>query len=186
MSLLWIFAFLIGQRLLELYISKRNRRIAYCSGGREFYRESFAGMAALHSGFLIALLYESFPWQIKIDIRTVACLFVLIILQCIRYWCIATLGNQWNTRIILVPGSSMKKSGPYRYVRHPNYLVVILEFIFIPVLMHAPLTLVLFSGLNLIVVCKRIRLEEAALRSFTDYNTCFPVQSDRLHRTHLE
>ena len=158
-----------------MYISKRNSKIAFSFGGREFYPESFAGIVALHLGFLVALVCESFPWEIEIDSRAVACLSVLIVLQCIRYWCIATLGNQWNTRIILIPGSSIKKSGPYRYVRHPNYIVVMLEFIFIPLLMHAPVTLILFSGLNLLILRKRIRLEEAALRTFTDYNRHFPA-----------
>ena len=175
MSLLWIFAFLLLQRLFEMYISKRNSKIALRFGGREFYPESFAGIVALHLGFLVALLWETFPWEIDFDSRAVACLSVLIVLQCIRYWCIVTLGTQWNTRIILIPGSSIKKSGPYRYVRHPNYIVVMMEFIFIPLLMQAPVSLVLFSGLNLLVLRKRIRLEEAALRTFTDYSMHFPA-----------
>jgi len=179
MSLLWVFAFLLLQRLAELYLSGRNRRIAVRRGGREFHPESFAAMAALHIGFLASLLYESFPWQIDIDPRTVVCLSALIVLQFIRYWCIATLGQQWNTRIVIVPGDTVKKTGPYRHIRHPNYLVVTLEFIFIPLLMHAPLTLVLFSGLNLLVLRKRIRLEEAALRSFTDFDTPSSPTTDR-------
>jgi len=177
-SLLWVFAFLLLQRLAELYLSRRNRSIAFSSGGREFHPESFAGMAALHIGFLLSLLFESFPWQIEIDSRTVVCLSVLTVLQVIRYWCIATLGSHWNTRIVLIPGSSIKTTGPYRYIRHPNYLVVVLEFIFIPLLMHAPLTLALFSVLNLLVLRKRIRLEESALRTFTDYDRQYPGATD--------
>jgi len=174
-SLLWIFALLTLQRLFELYLSKKNSRVAVSLGGREFYPESFTGMVALHCGFLLALLYESFPWWIEVDLQAAVCLLVLFVLQVIRYWCIVTLGHQWNTRIVLIPGSSTKKSGPYHYVRHPNYCVVVLEFIFIPLLMQAPVTLVLFSVLNAIVLNKRIRLEESALRSFTDYNRQFPV-----------
>jgi methyltransferase len=130
---------------------------------------------------MVGLLYESYPWQLVLDTRAVACLSVLTLLQGIRYWCMATLGSQWNTRIILIPGNSIKKSGPYRYVRHPNYIVVTLEFIFIPLLMHAPVSLLVFSGLNLFVLLKRIRLEETALRTFTDYNDKFPPTADTPH-----
>jgi methyltransferase len=87
----------------------------------------------------------------------------------LRYWCILTLGVFWNTRILVLPGAAAVRRGPYRFLRHPNYLVVTLEFALLPLLMRAPFTLVVFSLANLAVLRRRIRFEEQALREETDW-----------------
>jgi methyltransferase len=110
---------------------------------------------------------------VPLDSLTLFCLIFLIFLQGLRYWCIVSLGEYWNTRIILVPDAETRRRGPYRFLRHPNYLAVTLEFAVIPLLMRAPLTLVVFSLANLVVLRQRIRLEEEALREFTDYGERF-------------
>lgn len=130
-------------------------------------------MVALHSLFLLALMVESYPWVVPFGPLTAVLLFLFVLLQGGRYWCIVSLGECWNTRILLVPGGKVKKTGPYRRLAHPNYLVVTLEFILIPLLMHAPYTMALFFPANLLIVSQRIRLEEKALREFTDYNEQF-------------
>lgn len=174
MLLLWLFAYLIVERLFELYLSRRHCSALAAKGGREFYPETFPRMVALHILFLLALLGESYPWHVPFDLKTVILLALFILLQLGRYWCILTLGENWNTRIVLVPGGTVKRSGPYRFFPHPNYLVVTLEFIVLPLLVHAPYTLLLFFPANLLVVRQRIRLEEQALREFTDYSDRFP------------
>jgi len=174
MSLLWIFVYLLLERLFELYLSRRNCRILAAQGGREFYPETFPRMVALHSLFLLALLVESYPWQVPLNPVTDVLLILFVLLQMGRYWCIVSLGECWNTRIVVVPGGKVKKAGPYRWLSHPNYLVVTLEFILLPLIMQAPWTLAIFFPANILVICQRICLEEKALREVTDYTTQFP------------
>ena len=83
------------------------------------------------------------------------------------------LGPYWNTRLIVVPGSVPRRRGPYRFMRHPNYLVVTLEFIIIPVLVRAPISMLIFSVANLILLRQRITLEEEVLRRETEYDQVF-------------
>lgn len=174
MSLLWIFAFLVLERLFELHLSHRHLQALAQRGGKEFYPESFPRMVALHSLFLLALLWEAYPWKIAAGPLTWGLLATLVLLQGVRYWCIISLGDFWNSRIVLVPGGTTRKTGPYRLLPHPNYLVVTLEFLLLPLLMHAPYTLLVFFPLNLLILRDRIHLEEKALREFTDYNERFP------------
>jgi len=174
MSLLWIFAFLIAERLFELGFSRRNFLRMQRKGGREFQRETFKYIAALHTLFLASLLIVTYPWHIPLDLLTWSTLTALILLQGIRYWCMLSLGENWNARIVLVAGGTIKQRGPYHFMRHPNYLVVVLEFALIPLLMRAPLPMYLFFFANLAILRQRIRLEEEALRSMTDYSHYFP------------
>lgn len=173
MSLWWIFGFYFGERLFELLLARRNFRRLKARGGREFHPETYPTVVGLHVLFFASLLAESFPWRVPLDPLTFFCLILLVLLQALRYWCIASLGEYWNTRIILVPGAEARRRGPYRFLRHPNYLAVTLEFAVLPLLMRAPLTLVVFSLANLLILRQRIRLEEAALREFTNYGKRF-------------
>lgn len=173
MSLWWIFGFYFGERFFELLLARRNRRRMEARGGREFHPETYRTIVLLHTLFFVSLLAESFPWRVPLDPLTLFCLAVMILLQGLRYWCIISLSEYWNTRIILVPGAKARRCGPYRILRHPNYLAVTLEFAVIPLLMRAPLTLIVFSLANLVVLRRRIRLEEEALREFTDYGERF-------------
>lgn len=173
MSLWWVFGFYFAERLFELGLARRNRRTLIARGGREFSPESYRTVVWLHALFFIALLLESYPWRVPLDALTVFCLTLLVVLQAVRYWCIVSLGPCWNTRIIVVPGARVVRHGPYRFLRHPNYLVVTLEFAALPLLMRAPLTLFVFSLANLVLLRRRIRLEEEALREQTDYDDRF-------------
>jgi methyltransferase len=175
MTLLWVFCYLFVERLFELLLSRRNCRLLAGRGGREFFPETFPRMVALHSLFLAALLAESYPWRFSPGYFSSALLALLVLLQGVRYWCIISLGENWNTRIVQVPGGAVKKRGPYRFLAHPNYLVVTLEFLLLPLLLQAPVTLAVFFPANLLILRQRIRLEEQALREFTDYNQQFPL-----------
>ena len=174
MALAWIFLVLLSERLFELTLAHRHTRALLARGGREFYPETFPPIVALHSCFLIALALESYPWYVPRDALTLCTLGLLVLLQGGRYWCIASLGEQWNTRILLVPDAPVQRRGPYRWLRHPNYLIVTLEFLLLPLLLRAPLTFLLFFPVNLYLLRQRIRLEEAALRQFSDYSARFP------------
>lgn len=175
MSLWWVFTLLIAERLFELFLSARNKRALLALGGREFHPETYRTMVTLHVLFFIALVAESYPWQIPLDALTWFALSMIVLLQALRYWCVVSLGSHWNTRIILVPDSVVAPRGPYRFLRHPNYLAVTLEFAIIPLLARAPATLLIFSLANLVVLRQRIFLEEQALRKHTDYGKYFPA-----------
>jgi methyltransferase len=162
-SLLWVFAWLLAERLLEVGISERHRHLLLARGGREFFPASFQRIAFMHVLFIAALALESYPWNAPLDFLTIFCLAVLSGLQAGRWWCMAALGENWNVRIIVLPGEGRKRSGPYRWIRHPNYLLVVLEFVFLPLLMRAFITLAVFSIVNLLLLRQRIRFEEKAL-----------------------
>jgi methyltransferase len=172
-SLWWVFAFYAMERGMEVLIAGRNRRQLLARGGCELYPQSFRAIVLLHSLFAVALLLEAHPWRVPFDVLTMVSLIALVLLQALRYWCIVSLGPFWNTRIIVLPGASVPRRGPYRWLRHPNYLVVVLEFLFLPLLMRAPFTLVVFSLANLLLLRRRIALEESALREHTDYERQF-------------
>ena len=168
-SVAWVLPVVVLQRLFELELCRRNRRAQMGRGGREFHPETYPVMVALHTLFLLSLAWESYPWVVPLDLRTVACLAALLLVTGLRYGSIATLGERWTTRIVVVPGSKVVRTGPYRFLRHPNYLVIVLEFLLLPLLLRAPYTLVAFSLANLPVLRQRIRLEEKVLREMTDY-----------------
>ena len=159
----WLFAVYLLERLFELWLAKKNFARLAAQGGREYHSQSYRTILVMHLLFWVCLMTEAWPWIIPVDILTMACLVTLALLMLLRYWCIVTLGPFWNTRIVVVPGAGPIRRGPYRWLRHPNYLVVSLEFALIPLLMRAPATLFLFALANLVVLRQRIALEEAAL-----------------------
>jgi methyltransferase len=169
MSFAWILAVLFLQRMAELSLCRRNRRVLIAQGGKEFYPETYPVMVALHTFFFLSLAWESYPWRVPLDSRTAACLAGLVAVTALRYVSIAALGGRWTTRIVSIPGSKVVRAGPYRFFRHPNYLVIVLEFLLFPLLLRAPFTLIAFSLANLPVLRQRIRLEEKVLRETTDY-----------------
>ncbi|WP_437602000.1 isoprenylcysteine carboxylmethyltransferase family protein [Sorangium sp. So ce590] len=152
------------ERLAELFISRRNARRAFAKGGVEVGQGHFRVMALMHTAFLAACALEvgaldrPFPGLVGL-----AALLVALLAQGLRYWVIATLGEQWNVRIIVVPGAAPVSGGPYRYLRHPNYAAVIVEMVAIPMIHGAWLTALVFSALNAAVLHVRIRAEEEAL-----------------------
>jgi methyltransferase len=167
-SLAWVAPVVAAQRIGELWLCRRNRLRLLARGGREVRPDTYRPMAALHVLFLASLSVESYPWRVPADIRTWGCLSALAVVTALRYWAITSLGEHWNTRVVVVPGTHLVRTGPYRLLRHPNYLVIVLEFLLLPLLLRAPATLVLFSLANLAALRQRIRIEEEALRKATD------------------
>ncbi len=157
-------ALIAAERLFELRLSQRNAALAFARGGIELGREHFTFMRALHAGFLfacaleVALLGRAFDARLGLPMLALA-----LSAQALRYWAIATLGPRWNVRVIVVPGVPVVTSGPYRWLRHPNYLAVVLEGAAIPLVHGAWLTALAFSALNAWLLRTRIRVEERAL-----------------------
>ena len=156
------------ERLVELVIARRNLRWAVERGGREFGREHFRWMVLLHVGLLVGSLLEVWllqpPWLPWLGWPMLA---LVLLAQALRWWCIATLGRQWNTRVVVVPGLPLVNSGPYRWLRHPNYVAVVVEGFALPLVHTAWITAAVFSALNGVLLRTRIRTENQALATVT-------------------
>jgi methyltransferase len=154
-----VLAFLIVQRLAELWLANRNTARLMAEGAVEHGREHYFLFVVLHTGWLVAMILLApedpvFP----------APLFVLfVLLQLGRVWVIATLGRYWTTRVISVPDAPLVRNGPYRFVRHPNYLVVIGEIALVPMLAGLWEVAAVFSLLNAVLLWHRIRIENRSL-----------------------
>jgi methyltransferase len=165
-----LLAALAAERLVELRISRRNAAWARARGGVEVGQRHFPAMAALHTGFLIACAAEVVllgrPFVPALGWPMLA---LAAAAQALRYWAIASLGARWNVRVIVLPGAPVVSSGPYRWLRHPNYLAVVLEGFAIPLIHSAWLTAAGFSAANAMLLAVRIRCEERALARHCDY-----------------
>lgn len=150
------------ERLVELVVSKRNLAWARVHGGREYGLGHYPFMVFLHSALLVACLVEAAhrPFLPALGWPMIA---VVVLAQGLRWWCISTLGHRWNTRIVVVPGLPLVDRGPYRWMRHPNYVAVVLEGIALPLVHTAWITSVVFTVVNAGLLWVRISSENAAL-----------------------
>lgn len=147
------------QRLMELVLARRNTRILIAQGGIEIGAGHYPLIVALHTAWLAGLW--ALAWNRPIDL---ALLGVFAGLQALRLWVLASLGERWTTRIIIVPGLPLVRKGPYRFLRHPNYLIVAAEILILPLAFGLTAYAVLFSALNAVVLAVRIRTENRALQ----------------------
>lgn len=152
------------ERLVELVVSRRNEAWLRASGAVERGRGHYPAMVALHAGLLLGAAAE--PWLLDrappLALAAAAATLVLLA-QALRWWCIATLGRRWCTRVLVVPGLPLVAAGPYRRLRHPNYLAVVVEGLALPLAAGAWVTAGAFTLANLALLAVRIRVEEAAL-----------------------
>lgn len=162
MTLGWVYA-LIGilalQRLAELVHARRNTARLLAAGGTEIGRRHYPLFILLHGAWFAALILlaqptSSVPW---------IGLGVLLLLQMARFWVIRSLGPYWTTRIITTPSAPLRRRGPYRWVEHPNYLVVEAEIVLVPLLLDLPVVAVVFGLLNAALLTWRIHVEGQAL-----------------------
>lgn len=163
-------------RLLELRIAGRNRGLLLARGGVEASPGHYPWMVALHSVWLVSCLAE--VWLLRrpfVPILAAAALAVFLAAFALRMWVISTLGERWTTRIVCLPGSEPITGGPYRWMRHPNYLAVVLEIASLPLVHAAWLTALVFSLLDAFLLRIRIRAEEEALRRLTGYGEVFGI-----------
>lgn len=152
------------ERTAELVVSARNLAWSRVRGGVEFGARHYPAMVALHTGLLVGCLVEpvvlhrpflpALGWPM---------LVVVLAAQGLRWWCIATLGHQWNIRVVVIPDAPRVTRGPYRFFSHPNYVAVVVEGIALPLVHTAWMTAVAFAVLNAALLRTRIKVENAAL-----------------------
>ena len=153
-----ILALVTLQRVGELWLSNRNTRRLLADGAREYSPGHYPLIVAVHAGWLAALWWLAPGRPVE-----AVWLALYIVLQAARLWVLATLGPRWTTRIIVLPDAPLVKAGPYRFVSHPNYVVVALEIAVLPLVFGLWPVALIFSALNAVVLAIRIRAENRAL-----------------------
>ena len=150
------------ERVAELVVSQHNLAWSRERGGTEFGGGHYPAMVVLHVALLAGCLVESFhrPFLPALGWPMLA---AVLAAQGLRWWCIATLGHQWNTRVVVIPGAERVGRGPYRVMPHPNYVAVVVEGVALPLVHTAWITALVFTVLNAAVLRARIRVENAAL-----------------------
>ncbi len=152
------------QRLRELRISNRHLLALRARGAREVGAAHYPWMVAMHTAFLLSCVAEVWllrrPWRPEIAAVALAVLVAALVL---RWWVLATLGDRWTTRVMVLPDGELITEGPYRWLRHPNYVAVVLEIAAIPMLHTAWATAAIFSVANLLVLRARVAVEDRAL-----------------------
>lgn len=146
------------QRLGELLLARYNTRRLLAAGAVEVGASHYPLMIAMHTAWLIALWLYGYDQPVD-----PLPLIAFVGLQGLRWWVLATLGPRWTTRIIVLPGATLVSDGPYRYLSHPNYAVVVAEIALLPLALHLPVIALTFSVLNALVLLIRIRIESDAL-----------------------
>ena len=156
---------LVGvERVAELVVSKRNTTWSMERGGVETGFGHYPFMVVLHTGLLVGALAEAWLRRPEVPSPLAWSMLALVIAsQALRWWCITTLGRRWNTRIIVVPGLPLVAAGPYRRLRHPNYVAVVVEGLALPLVHTAWVTALVFTVLNAVLLRVRIRVEDQAL-----------------------
>jgi methyltransferase len=169
-----IFIILIAiQRMFELYIAKQNEKQLKAAGAVEYGESHYSWMVLMHLSFFIVLIIEVVVLERDVSGLWPIWLTLFLIAQSGRIWVIRSLGKHWNTKIIVVPDADVVIKGPYKYFKHPNYIIVATEIIVISLLFNAYYTAVIFSLLNVWMMKVRIPLEEKALKEHTEYSTVF-------------
>ena len=159
----FILLLVTAQRLGELILARHNTARLLAKGATEIGRGHYPLVVALHAAWLTAL----WIWGRDQDVNVLA-LIGFAAMQGLRLWVLATLGERWTTRIIVLPGAPLVTAGPYRYVSHPNYAVVVGEIALLPLALHLPWLALVFTLLNAAVLFIRIRVEGRALSATGD------------------
>ena len=159
-----LIAAVAGERVAELVVSNRNLAWSRTRGGIELGAGHYPVMVVLHTGLLVGCLAEVI-WLHRPFLPALGwpMLVIVVAAQVLRWWCITTLGRQWNTRVVVVPGAPRVSGGPYRVIPHPNYVAVIAEGVALPLVHTAWITALVFTVLNAALLTTRITTENNAL-----------------------
>jgi methyltransferase len=155
------------QRLLELTYSRRNERRLRSHGAVERGAGHFPVIVAIHTLWLVSTLVEGLLRGPEPPVWWPVPLAAFLLVQPLRYWAIFSLRENWNVRVLVVPGGKLVRRGPYRYFPHPNYVVVVVEVLTFPLIFGAWITAIVFSLLNAALLYVRIRTENRALRELS-------------------
>ncbi len=177
------YAFIVTQRVVELGIAKRNEQWILAKGAKEYGKGHYKYMVSLHVVFLTCFLLEVILLERTLSPFWPVILTLFIVTQSLRLWAIQSLGRYWNTKVLILPDASIVKAGPYKFLRHPNYTIVVLEFLLIPLMFHAFYTAVLFTILNAWMLSVRIPLEERALADMTANYASYMGERNRFSPT---
>lgn len=181
-----VITFITIQRLLELAVAKRNEKWMREQGAVEVGQSHYKYIVFVHLLFFISLITEVLWMEKTLSSFWVLLAVIFMLAQLGRIWVITSLGKFWNTKILVLPKADVVLKGPYKFLKHPNYVIVALEFLVIPLLFEAYMTMVVFSVLNILVLTVRIPAEEKALSAFTNYHEvteCYsrflPLKNDK-------
>jgi methyltransferase len=156
------------ERVAELVLAQRNAAWSAERGGVETGRGHYPAMVSLHSGLLAGCLIEPLvAHRTFLPLLGWPMIALVLAAQALRWWCIATLGPRWNTRVIVVPSLPLVDTGPYQWLRHPNYLAVVVEGAALPLAGSAWITACTFTALNAALLTVRLRCETRALTAAT-------------------
>ncbi|MDZ5723076.1 isoprenylcysteine carboxyl methyltransferase family protein, partial [Bacillus sp. SXabc123] len=162
-----LIAILIAQRAAEMAVARQNEQKVKKQGAIEFGESHYPYIIIMHILFFLSLIAEVLLMNKQPSSWWIGIATVILIVQAVRYWALCSLGAYWNTKILVVPGVELVKKGPYKWMKHPNYTVVILEILLIPLLYQAYVTMCLFSILNAVLLTVRIRAEDKALEEYS-------------------
>jgi methyltransferase len=164
---------IIIQRLTELVVARKNEAWMKSKGAVEFGQGHYPAMVIIHSAFFIVFIVEVMYFDKNLSAYWPILLALFLLTQAMRVWALTSLGKFWNTKIIILPGAEVVKKGPYKIIKHPNYLIVAVELIVIPLMFNAYFSMAIFTLLNIIILSIRIPAEEKALRDLTKYESEF-------------
>ncbi|WP_174733948.1 isoprenylcysteine carboxyl methyltransferase family protein [Mesobacillus harenae] len=173
MAFILFISFIILQRITELIIARKNEAWMKNRGALEFGRGHYRVMVLIHTSFFMVYIFEVVTLNKELSSWWPLLLPLFLLTQGARVWALTSLGKFWNTKIIVLPNAEVVAKGPYRFIKHPNYVIVALEFIIIPFMFKAYITAITFSILNLMILSIRIPEEERALKTLTEYEKTF-------------
>ncbi len=169
------------ERLAELVVSSRNVAWSRARGGVETGQRHYLVMVVLHTGLLVGALAEVWLRQPPfVPALGFPMLALVLAAQALRWWCIATLGRQWNTRVVVVPGMPRVAAGPYRFLSHPNYVAVVVEGFALPLVHSAWITAVVFTVCNAALLTVRLSVENRALAALREQPSAGAAAAKRL------
>ena len=160
-----VISFVILQRVIELFIAKGNEKWLLSRGAVEYGRDHYKFIVMLHIAFILSMILEYFfrGRYYELNLINYSFLVIFILLQFLRVWVLTSLGRYWCTRVYRIPGEPLVAGGIYRYLKHPNYIVVIGEILVLPLIFDLYYTAVIFTILNALMLSVRIRVENKVL-----------------------
>lgn len=174
----WLFYALIGlllsERVAELVIAYKNEKWILSQGGEE-HNIFFSKLIVLfHICWFMAFIAEAFVRQSQSLAPGGVIAVVFFALQYGRYWCISSLGKFWNTKVLVLPDAQLTRRGPYKWLKHPNYAIVVIEIFLYPALFGCWWAASIGGVVNIFLLQQRIKQEEQVLEASTNYSKLFP------------